>query len=348
MTHNDNGAVFVVSDPKLGDFQNVLALGRVLSGKIGVPVEVVDLRCRSHILSGLLNVVLSRLGKSKLLSSARARRVLRTFFFQGRLPSQVDPIAVVSTLGRGEAQGAFIARFWHVPGIHLGRPKRMRRDFFAFVVAHPGDEDDTADLTLPIAPTRITRSAGKKYGDRNIARICLLLGGNARGVMEYEDSFWPRCVEAARVTAKAHEAQVSIITAPRTGADAEKLIQEAAARSGSVIDTMILFGQGANGDIAPEISRCDVIIVTAESISMMSDALASGARVVAVHNGQLPQSSRVKSFLMQHAEQKTLRILDLSLWDGTAPPLGDIEPLEISWPEMFWNNVRPLFETSPI
>jgi len=347
MTHNHNGAVFVVSDPKRGDFQNVLALGQAISRETAVPVEVVNLRCRTHILSALLNVILSRARQSGLLASGRARRVLQAIFFKGTLPSEADPVAVVSTLGRGEAQGAFVAQFWRVPGIHLGRPKRMRRDFFAFVVAHPGDEDDSADLTLPIAPTRITRSAAKKPPDnRDVDRICLLLGGDARGVMAYEDSFWPRCVDLGRVTAQAHQAQIAIITAPRTGPDAEKLILEAATRTGNAIDKMILYGEGANADIAPEVSRCDVIIVTAESISMMSDAIASGARVVAVHNGTWPHSDRVRRFLEHHSAMGTMRVVDLSNWNGTVPPLGCIEPLETSWSELFWSHVRLLFESS--
>lgn len=345
MTHNHEGAVVVISDPKRGDFQNALALGQALSRKIGVPVKVIELRCRSRILSAPLNVILSLGRQSRLLASGRARRVLETIFFRGTLPTEFDPVAVVSTLGRGEAQGAFVAGFWGVPAIHLGRPKRIRREFFSFVVAHAGDDDDAADLTLPIAPTRITPSAGKKSsGTANVERICLLLGGNARGVIEYEDSFWPRCVHVGRATAQAHQAQISIVTAPRTGPDAERLIQEAAARSGNSVGTMILFGQNANTDIAPEISRSDVIFVTAESISMMSDAIASGARVIAVHNGQLPSSSRVQSFLTHHTEQKTLRILDLSKWDGTVAPLGDIKPFEKSWSEILWNDVSALFE----
>lgn len=274
--------------------------------------------------------------------------MLQSIFFKGTLPSGFAPVAIVSTLGRGEAQGAFLARFWNVPAIHLGRPKRMRRDFFSFVVAHPGEEDESADLSLPIAPTRITPSRRHDpSGARGGPRVCLLLGGNARGVIEYEDSFWARCVDVGRATADAHQANISIITAPRTGREAETFILEAAAPAGNAIDTLIVFGQGTNTDIAPELARSDVIIVTAESISMMSDALASGARVVAVHNGRLPESSRVQSFLMQHAEQKTLRVLDLSQWDGTVPHLDDIEPLGTSWSDMLWGHVRPLFETSP-
>jgi len=345
MTNLENKCVFVVKDPKQGDFQNVLALGGAIAKNLDVPLEVVDLQCRLRLPTFLLKTLLAG-GQGRVTGATRVHRAMQSLFFRGEIPADLKPVAVVSTLGRGETQGAFIGRVWQVPAIHLGRPKRVPREFFSAVIAHPGDEAAVSDFALPIAPTRMTALSRDRRGDgAAIERVCLLLGGNARGVIDYEESFWKRCLDVATATASAHQARLSVITSPRTGRAAETSIEDTARQNPAIIDRLILFGQGKQQDIAPEITASDVIFVTAESISMMSDALASGARVVAVHNGQLPQSSRVQSFLTQHAEQKTLRILDLSQWDGTVPPLGDIEPFETSWSELFWSHVRPLFES---
>ncbi len=343
MTNSENRCVFVVKDPKQGDFQNVLALGGAIARNLDVPLEVVDLQCRVRLPAFLLNNMLAH-SKGRAAGATRAHRAMQSLLFKGEVPAGLKPVAVVSTLGRGETQGAFIGRVWQVPAIHLGRPKRVPREFFSAVIAHPGDDAAASDFALPIAPTRMTASSRNRRGDgTTIERVCLLLGGDARGVIDYEESFWRRCLDVATATASAHQARLSVITSPRTGRAVETSIEEAARQHPAIIDSLILFGQGTRQDIAPEITASDVTFVTAESISMMSDALASGARVVAVHNGQLPKSARVQSFLMQHAEQKTLRILDLSLWDGTVPPLCDIEPLETSWSDLFWGHVRPMF-----
>jgi hypothetical protein len=337
--------VLVISDAKWGDFQNVLALGTEIANKIGAPVQVIDLHARASILSSPLNVALRVAQNRGFIRSKNVRNVVQFLFFRGNVPVHVCPVAVVSTLGRGEAQGAFVGSFWQVPAIHLGRLKRMRQEFFSAVIAHAGDESAPSEFSLPIAPTRMASlSRNGRAASGAIARVCLLLGGNAGDVIEYPPTFWVRCLDLAAVTASFHRANVSVITSPRTGRDVEQLIDEAAGENPEMIDRLILFGQGSQQDIRPEIAAADLIFVTAESISMMSDALASGARVVAVYNGQMPTSSRVQSFLRQHTEEKTLHLLNLSEWDGTVPPLEDIKPSEVSWPELLWRDVSPLFE----
>jgi len=337
--------VLVIGDAKRGDFQNVLALGTEIANNIGAPVQVIDLHTRASILSSPLNVALRVAQNSGFIRSKNVRNVVQFLFFRGNVPVDIRPVAVVSTLGRGEAQGAFVGRFWQVPAIHLGRLKRMRREFFSAVIAHPGDEQAPSELSLPIAPTRmVSLSRTGRAANGAVARVCLLLGGDAGNVIEYPPTFWVRCLDVAAVTASFHRANVSVITSPRTGRDVEKLIDDAAGENPEMIDRLILFGQGSQQDIGPEIAAADLIFVTAESISMMSDALASGARVVAVYNGQLPTASRVRNFLKKHAEQRTLHLLDLSEWNGTIPPLDDIKPLETSWAEMFWKDVGPLFK----
>jgi uncharacterized protein len=332
--------IIVVEDPKRGDFANVLAIGNLVAEHLGVPVEVAPLHLRANFLLPLVKVSLAAGRQLPIMRTRPAREFMQRILFRGDFAGGERPLAVISTLGRGEAQGAFLGCHLGVPAIHLGTPKRIARDYFAAVITHPGDQPQGGEIAVAVVPTRVRLS--RPAAGQNIGKICLLLGGNARSVMTYDESFWRRALGGALATAAAHGAMLVVSTSPRTGAAAEAIVEEVLATSKPDRSELFLYGRGDRRDIVPEIASADAILVTAESISMVSDAVASGKPVLALHDGQMPASQRVRGFLTQLSEAGLVRIVDLSGWNGEALSLDGVRPLRRCWTETLWEKLAPV------
>lgn len=337
--------VFVIEDRKSGDFANVLALGQLISDRLDARVEIKRLTPRGKLLLPLLQAAMrvSRRGRA-----GGGLRRHATDVFQGPHVGDTRPVAVVSTLGRGEAQGAFVSSLWEAPSIHLGTPKRLPTTCFSAIVTHAGEAPKGSEIPLSVSPTRVKlrqRSEEERRAS-NITKVCLLLGGDARGVAHYEMRFWSRCIDAAIQTAKAYGAALTVSTSPRSGPVVESVVETAVTGAELPDSTLILYGRGDRRDIAPEVVSADVVLVTTESVSMVSDALASGARVVGLYDFDLPTSDRVRSFLGCHNAAKTLRLEDLSEWSGGPLSFSGITPLETCWSETLWLALQPVLARS--
>ena len=75
---------------------------------------------------------------------------------------------------------------------------------------------------------------------------------------------------------------------------------------------------------------------------MVSDAVASGKPVLAIHDGQMPASQRVRGFLTHLSEAGLIKLADLSGWKGEALSLAGVRPLRRCWTESLWEKLAPL------
>jgi mitochondrial fission protein ELM1 len=329
--------VFVVEDPKRGDFANVLAIGDLIASRLQAQIAVKRIAPRAKFLLPLLQAMLRAASRYPALRRRAVRRLLQTMLFNGAYAGDAAPLAIVSTLGRGEAQGAFLASFWDAPCIHLGSPKRLASRHFAAVIAHAGDPPRPGEIALPIAPTRMRLPGGPQQGAA-IRHVLLLLGGDAAGVARYRSSFWERCVAIAARTADACQARLTLSTSPRTGAAVEDRIARACAQLAAP-PGQIFYGRGDRSDLALHLADADLALVTAESVSMISDAIASGARVIALYDGELPGSERVRAFLRQQAAAGRLKLIDAGAWRGAPLCAAGLRPLSECWSDLLWRRL---------
>ncbi len=326
----------------------MLAIGELLSERLDARVEAIRLQIRHKHLARIFSRLLPLGRRLGFKQSRWLRKFIFPLLFSGTYPGDTRPLAAISTLGRGEAQGAFIACFWQVPAVHLGSPKQLSSKHFSAVITHPCDVARNKEIPLALAPTRMRlrrdyRTAGEMPTFR---KICLLLGGGTKGGMHYHRDFWSRCVTAAIETARAQNAALLISTSPRSGRLVEDLVEATVSQSVMPECECILYGRGDRCDLTAELTKTDAVLVTAESISMMSDAIASGAYVLALYDVTLPVSLRAQRFLKTHSAANTLKLVDLSEWNADALSFDGLTPLTSCWSEMLWERLAPLFVES--
>ncbi len=338
-------SVLVLKNDLAGDFANVLALGDALARRMRCDVDLIEAKLRVNLLlPGIWTILALRSRAAAAPDPGQGWRVWR-LMFSGRAPGKDRYAAVVSTLGSGEAPAAFVASFWGAPALHLGAPKRLPRRHFSAIVAHPGQAPRPGDIVLPIAPT-LASTQGRGSGPADGQPIFgALIGGNTREIV-YSDAFPRNFVRMAAHEALRRGAKLNISTSPRSGLAVEALVERAADEQAFLLNRMIPYGRGRGGFL-DLLGQCHVVFVTAESVSMISDALASGARVVAVYERNLPRSGRIWEFLSVQSASGRLKLLDLTSWRPDDDlRLDEIEPLEDSWSDALWEQLGPAFRAN--
>jgi hypothetical protein len=323
-----------------GDDANAQGIAYALADRLGGRVVSLDCSVRGNMLLPVVRMIVRSRKKNRLGMDIAAGLRWWPMIFQGERPTAEPLAAVVSTLGRGEGPAAYISSYWRAPAIHLGTPKRVTREELTAVVAHQGHEPNAGEIVLPISPTRVLRRAA---GDAHRNLVLVLIGGDAEGVT-YSAPFWGQLVAYSASFARGKGQKVMIVTSPRTGS-AESAIEAHAKEQGLPPASVALYGQPTTGSYVELLHAAETVFVTAESVSMISDAIAAGAKVVAVYQGELPRSDRMRRFIAQQSTSRRIAVLDLSA-PNPADDIRTLQPLEDCWSDVLWMHVKPFFASS--
>lgn len=331
--------VIVLHHRLTGDFNNALGIAEAIGERLGAPVEVSHAGLKLPFMRYVLAGPLDRL---KHGGGGGADRVLCETCFSagggGAWPRAAR--CIVSTLGGSELAAVWLAALTGAPAVHLGSPKRARRSSFDAVIAHPGHAPCEGEIALPIVPSRLRRAQFADPDAPERQGLLLAIGGSLPE-RPYRPSFWPALVEGAARLAAARGRALWVTTSPRSGTAAETAVAEAAARLGLPAERLVLFGRSAEpASMATLLARCGEAMVTADSTSMLSDALASGARVAAATDGAPPALPRVAALL-----DGLVSAGSVVRWNpGDAPPALDAAaPLSACWTQTLWQALAPVF-----
>lgn len=325
--------VIVLNHRLIGDFNNAKGVAEAIGEKLGFPVVVRDIRSRSRILDAGLRSILGIVRNSQ---NAAMKQFLFHLFFRDADGLGLDPTTsfVVSTLGAGEAPNAFYSAATGAIGVHLGHPKRMPHEAFDLVIAHQGHEATDSEIALPISPSQIRLRSFQFNKSRS--SLLVAIGGNADDA-QFPDQFWPDLVERAMEVARLLGQQYSVTTSPRTGSSLEGLIETRIRQLDFQPHQLVMYGRGERASLEELLRPARLAIISAESVSMISAALASGARVAAAYWQQLPESPRISSFLREQTAAGRLALWDLS--ENAAPSFDDLVPMEECWSDALWRSL---------
>ena len=323
-----------------GDDANAQGIAYAVAGRLNGTVESIDCHLRTNALVPVVRKLIKwRRGRPHPNYDLGLR--LWPWLFAGRPPGASSYAAVVSTLGRGEVPAAYISSFWRAPAIHLGSPKRMREGDLTAAVTHQGHEAKPGEIVLPIAPTRILRSP--QYAPHRRC-VTVLAGGNAEGVV-YSNQFWRSFISQGLAFADEENQESFVVTSPRTGS-AERTIEASARELGLPPQSVVLYGRPSARSYAEILHSSSTVFVTAESVSMISDAIAAGARVVAAFERELPRSDRIRRFLEQQKSCRRITLVDLSDESRAVPDLTGMETLSCCWSDVLWEQLKFHFNTA--
>lgn len=206
--------------------------------------------------------------------------------------------------------------------VHIQDPRISANNFDLLAVPDHDPARGSNVITTTAAPNRITdirleqaRERFGKFKSLKAPRVAVLIGGDSKAYKMTSDA-----VRRLAAQLKNLDAGLMVTTSRRTGAENEKILREALAGS----DAFIWDGAGEN-PYAGMLAWADYILVTADSVSMLSDAASTGKPVYMI--GLEGGGARLEKLHQNLMKTGILRPFDGKLENWSYAPLRDAEKI---------------------
>lgn len=267
--------MLLISDGRPGHYRQSEGVVAALARRGPVIVERIELKTRVPLPKGLI----PKLGR--LLTP---NVVLR--YLHGIAPAHLSkPDLIVSAGGATLAANVALARVLGAPNVFSGSTRGFPLSAFSLVLtpyasaAHPpivvaGAKPTPFDPDRVPLPRQLTGT-----NDVHEARVSLLVGGPTPAA-EFRDADWARLAALVDTLAEQWACRILIATSPRTPPDAYGHLTSCVGRHPATV-SMIDFRTAGPGSVDAAFD-CDLMLVTSNSMSMMTEAALSRRPAVAL------------------------------------------------------------------
>jgi mitochondrial fission protein ELM1 len=316
--------VWIISEGSPGHISQSEGLVAALARRIDLESTVIQTRPR-------LNGFARRLVRLWMgcfdLSEHFIRQRLRCDF-----PS-TPPDLIVTSGGKAVFAARGLARKTGAPLVFLGERKPYPSEWFHTVLTPSPFECGSNDVSIEMIPTGITpeiaTAAADAWPERPPGTLWAMIIGGGSASHDYTAADWQWLAEAMNSLAEIHGIRWLVSTSRRTGTPAEAVLRQHLAPQ--AIARAVWWAEKPEKLMAAFLGSSEWVFVTQDSVTMVTEAVASGRPVVVT----MPVATKLKptSFLhgyFDHLEnlRRILRIPVVLLGDFH-PGATEIQPRSI-------------------
>lgn len=237
---------------------------------------------------------------------------------------------IISSGGLTQLPSVLMARRLDVPNIYLGSPHHYPPEMFVLIPMTDPPHGESPFIKMELVPSGVTPQSAKDCATRffpDFGASCwtLLVGGNGEGMKWDETDFLllaDRFIEAAEKAGKSF----FVATSRRTPEIVERsLIERFESRPGFAGAAWFHQSSDESPPVLALLGGSERIVVTADSVSMTNEAVASGIPTVVVYptNGE-PKKRCEAQLLVLEEDGKLIRshLKDSGDIGTLAPPQG--------------------------
>lgn len=328
--------VYVIESKYHGSNQQLSSVAREIFKSHEVIHLKLDMRTRSKMLFPLYNLVLMmlyRFGRNGVFSRIAKQILMKGMVGQAHLIRDVD--VILSKTPPFEYPSAFLKAGTRARSYHVGKLKRVGRNYFDFLISTPSTPVKNPDIFLEVLPTVNLSDKPEIMGCSYSGDYSLMLvGGGARG-FDYNMNDWVALVDYIEETGRRDGVKWVISTSPRTGNEVECYLRERLDNSPHVKE-LILWGIGKRKSLEDLMSGAETSFVTEDSASMLSDSINCKIPTVSLRPVNASFNRLTTPFAKYHEEKgrivrvntSELRNFQVKTWVE-----NDFSPVDHCWTE---------------
>lgn len=221
-------------------------------------------------------------------------------FHRAELPAAV-PDLIVSAGGNTASANVLLARHWRCANVFLGSKRRVdARGFTAHMTLEPTGEANNIVMNIapsPLLPAGIAAAGQRFAAERGLDGETLWLmacGGNGAGIA-YRAADWQRLGAWMNDIAARYRIRWLVSTSRRTGAAAEAALRDALAPAS--VAYAIWWHTRPERLLGAMMGAAERLFVTADSMAMICECIASGKAVTLVTGGRGQPNQRYRDAL---------------------------------------------------
>lgn len=284
---NRKRTIWIISEGSPGHVSQSTGLATALADR--VPVEILQFECRPKI-NGLVRHLI------RLFWMGRNGRSLPESWLYGRIglefsaASASPPDLIISSGGRSVFAGRSLAVRHGVPLVFLGERKPYPASWFHTAFTPSSLETEANDVRMDVIPTKVTAGIVRKAADDWVTKPSgrlwtLLIGGSSRS-HDYQDADWDRLVAGMVNLAQRESIRWLVTTSRRTGKEVEARLQRLIPEE--ILADAVWWCHQPEKKFNAYLGAAEVLWVTQDSVSMVTESVATGKPVVVIQPAHTP------------------------------------------------------------
>jgi len=205
------------------------------------------------------------------------------------------PDLIVSSGGKSVIASRTWAQIFNVPYVFVGERKPYPSTWFHTIISPVERESCENSIDVELIPTPVTPQFIVEKGEIEKDIWCMIIGGASRS-HRFEEKDWIGIAEGMNVLAERENIRWLITTSRRTGAEAEAVLKKNL--NPDVLKDAIWWADAPRRELYSFMARSEVLFVTQDSVTMVTEAISSGKPVVGIRPQHLdfPTNSFLPSY----------------------------------------------------
>lgn len=189
------------------------------------------------------------------------------------------PDLIVSSGGKSVLAARTWAQKFKVPYVFIGERKPYPASWFHTIISPAINESCENSIDVELIPTPVTPQFIAEKGQVEKDTWCMIIGGVSRS-HHFVDKDWIAIAEGMNALADRENIRWLITTSRRTGAEAEGLLKQHL--KSDVLKDAIWWAEEPRKELYSFMARSELLFVTQDSVTMVTEAVSSGKPVVVV------------------------------------------------------------------
>lgn len=272
--------VWIVSEGSPGHVSQSVGLADALAKQVPIRIERVE--CRPRLNGAARSLVRAWMGRNgRPLPDWILRRWLRVDLSAA---TASKPDLILSSGGKSVFAARSLAARHGVPYVFLGERKPYQSEWFHTVFTPSAREQGVNDVQIEMIPTQVTMAgverAAAAWAGRPAGRLWAMVIGGASVSHRYVAADWDALATGMNALSRREGIRWLVTTSRRTGADAEARLR--AALDPEVVAAAVWWAEKPEKKMSAFLGAAECIYVTQDSVTMATEAVASGRFVVVV------------------------------------------------------------------
>jgi mitochondrial fission protein ELM1 len=226
------------------------------------------------------------------------------------------PDLIVSSGGKSVFAAKTLAGRYDAPYVFIGERKPYPAEWFHTIISPVPGESCVNSIDVELIPTPVTPEMIAQKGTVQKGLWCMIIGGASRS-HRFKEKDWIDLAEGMNVLAEREKIRWLLTTSRRTGEKAEAVLKQHL--NPDILEDAIWWAAKPRRELYAFMARAEVLFVTQDSVTMVTEAISAGKRTVTVYPRQVKLSEN--SFMLPYlrrleANRRVLRTGSACLKDS--------------------------------
>jgi mitochondrial fission protein ELM1 len=333
--------VWVVSDGVAGHFNQSKGVLHALALRQDLNVEWLELRLRSGLLRRVLRYWLNAWdGRLSMLALSGCYRGLHAH-------PTTRPDLIVGAGGKSMYAVVALAKHYQAQAVFVGSLRGLRPDLFHAVLVlerHPEPQYITLETApMPVDAIQQQQAADQwqhAHPDQTGELWAMLIGGDGAGAV-YQPQDWHTLAAQMNQLAADRGIRWLVTTSRRTGLTAEKTLQQVL--NPQYLADAVWWAQQPKPVMQAFLGRAKVVCCTAESLSMLTEAIVAQRPVLALTPQHFEPDSRYEAALHRLINRRRMALCPFSALATTADQVDQLDVLQQDMQQLLAERLKSLF-----